>query len=41
MERELLISSLASSDRNGTEMPQERFSLDIRKHFPAKRVVKH
>ena len=47
MEREVLISdlfSLGSSDRthgNGSKMCQGRFSLDIRKHFFTKRVLKH
>lgn len=40
VEREVHISSLASSDRNGSVLHQERFRLDIRKHFFTKRVVK-
>jgi len=43
MKREVLIS-LGCSDRmhrNSSKLHQERFRLDIRKHFFAKRVVKH
>lgn len=36
-----LVSSDDRTHRNGSKLHQGKFSLDIRKHFLAERVVKH